>query len=60
RIFICSHFAHWLSSSNRFFPLKFIKAVPKMSFPPGPPLPMPGMPPVPPMMPPPYAVPPMG
>ncbi|XP_035228240.1 RNA-binding protein 25-like isoform X2 [Stegodyphus dumicola] len=31
-----------------------------MSFPPGPPLPMPGMPPVPPMMPPPYAVPPMG
>ncbi|XP_015923436.1 RNA-binding protein 25 isoform X4 [Parasteatoda tepidariorum] len=42
-----------------FFPLKFIKAVPKMSFPPGPPLPLPGMP-VPPMLPPPYAVPPMG
>ncbi|XP_067119805.1 RNA-binding protein 25 isoform X2 [Centruroides vittatus] len=33
----------------------------EMSFPPpGPPMPMPGMPPVPPMMPPPYAVPPMG
>lgn len=31
-----------------------------MSFPPGPPIPMPGMPPVPPMMPPPYPVPPMG
>ncbi|XP_054719030.1 RNA-binding protein 25-like [Uloborus diversus] len=31
-----------------------------MSFPPGPPLPMPGMPPVPPMLPPPYGVPPMG
>lgn len=31
-----------------------------MSFPPGPPLPIPGMPPVPPMLPPPYAVPPMG
>ncbi|XP_055943656.1 RNA-binding protein 25-like isoform X2 [Argiope bruennichi] len=43
-----------------FFPVKFIKAVPKMSFPPGPPLPIPGIPPMPPMMPPPYAVPPMG
>ncbi|KAG8185834.1 hypothetical protein JTE90_024808 [Oedothorax gibbosus] len=43
-----------------FFPLKFIKAVPKMSFPPGPPLPIHGMPPMPPMLPPPYGVPPLG
>ncbi|PRD28818.1 UNVERIFIED_CONTAM: hypothetical protein NCL1_31287 [Trichonephila clavipes] len=43
-----------------FFPVKFIKTVPKMSFPPGPPLPIPGIGPMPPMMPPPYAVPPMG
>ncbi|GIY06696.1 hypothetical protein CDAR_578031 [Caerostris darwini] len=60
RNFISSHFALWLSSYYRFFPVKLIKAVPKMSFPPGPPLPIHGIPPMPPMMPPPYPVPPMG